>query len=878
MDNKIVIFSDGELSNKINGLITESSKVKRILFNSFIMKKDIDVSELNEFKDYVENFLKEWSEYSIELKNVIKTIKTDECNKESITLKYDFVKDFIYGNYDYASVLQFTDGVMKGLKSGDMSRPFDFENFKDHTISMAFNNLPPSVASLIDSVSSDEISLVMDKIDDLSLKNFDSIKTYNNLFPYNDKSELTKSIFKVIDYLSTGNNSPDNINYESSRLYISLINNIVEYITYSLAVYVVRIFVISKYAEPFIFCKHDNEEITESVGNEFNLSKLSENPNGEISSILHNLEELTIKDMNEKNKLRETVNNFLKLIGVSLPYDDKNESEPYNISKKFEKEIKNNKLYNKLKNNILYDFLIYARYSNLRSNKAEFNQKIKSIMYNQYQGLQEIATPKNEFLNIIKEYECDSTIEGYKGMARDISMMVFDIIERIDSLYIDMQYHLDDINNNLDNTYHIKSLGYKKSCIEFVEFLENLYEELVFLFIQKAKYIEKKINALRSNEVKKTIDIVSLDIPGLTSDLSIDHSMMLSVPTTTRCIVEYVDMYGLPIYESYEMYNEYLQSLPEFSNDLYFKEVSDEPPADKPPLREKLAAGATNALSNIISKLKTILESLWKRIQNFWNGKAFDQVKKWVINNEETLRNMKFSSNAKLDALPYKDSITLPKGFSNLTKNLKNFDEKSIENSDALQQYLKSLYPSDTVSQWFIDDSSGKVAAQRYMNLILFDDGSDAPKNLINISGDTISEKVKVWVDTIKASDQILDSFKKINDDISNSVGSINSKMVSITNKYKSQSTQYNTNSASNNASQTNNDKLDVNTNSDKLATLADAGNRITVTITRLWSPIAPIIIRAMINQYNYIKTAYSLRDQSDNTNKSNTNQTTGQL
>lgn len=879
-----IIISDTKLSNQINDLVSNSSKLKKSLFDAIILKKGIDDYELSKFTSYVEKILKDWSSDANSIKDAIKLVKVDNCNIGMDVLDYNYIKEFIYGNYDYASVLQFTDGLLKGIEEGGMSNPQDIEDFKDHTVSMAFNNLTPSVAGLLDSVLSEERNLMIKKANELDIKNFEIIQTYNDLFKYRDNPELCRSISKTIDYISNKEITLPELGYDNTRLYISFIATVVEYITYSIAVYVVRIFMIGKYAEPFIMCEHHDESITESVNNKFDLNSLSENPNGEVSSILRNISELTVKDFNKIENLKLTLNEFLAHIDMK-PISHKGNGEYdgiYDVRNAIKKEFKTNEFHKKLCNNVFYDFFIDFKGNNYCDSSPEFYQKIRFFMYNDHNGLPGSLSPKNELLAMINDANYGVSISDYQKLARDICAVMIHLSIEIYCIYTDLCNRLDNMINK--NTLYT-TLGERKSYSESIKFIEELYEELMFIFIQKLSYIERTINKMRSGTIKNSIDITSLNIPGLETDSSFKHSMMMSYPDTSAThLTESVDMYALPIFESYEIFDEYLRTLPEFSNDLYLNEAEDiKVTANngiKVDKKDKLVEVTSDSISKIINKIRAILDALWKRIQNFWNGKSFGMVKKWVIDNEETLKGLKFTPETKLTILPYKDEITLPSGFFNLPNNLRKFDEKVVESGDSLQKYLRTLYPSDQIAQWFASGNED-VAAQRYMNLILFDDGSENPRDLVSITGEDIQKKLVVWISTIKESDETLNAFKRISDSIISSIGSVNSKIVNITNKQKHPTGQsQSVDGASTNAALASKDTNDniQSGGSNSLSILSDASTRITVAITRLWSPIAPITIKAMINQYKYIKSAYEMSSGTSGKVVNTSAEPTGQL
>jgi len=154
------------------------------------------------------------------------------------------------------------------------------------------------------------------------------------------------------------------------------------------------------------------------------------------------------------------------------------------------------------------------------------------------------------------------------------------------------------------------------------------------------------------------------------------------------------------------------------------------------------------------------------------------------------------------------------------------------------------------------------------MNLILFDEGTNKPKTPIVITGPDLTKKFHMWVNTMKETDTTQAGFKKINDDINNAVGSIDTKIVSITNQNKAADAKpVPPDAGSVDASKA--DQLDDPKNPkpnvdpkpvvSKEDLVKEASAKISVAISRLWAPLAPMIIRAMMNQYGYIKAAYGL-------------------
>lgn len=834
------IIKDYDLKKSIHLLIAESSKLKAEIFRVVILGKDLEEKNIDVFESHMNEFLRFWTDHAESLQSAIRGATGAEANNIK-TLEYDYVKNYIFGRYDYASVLQFTDGVLRDIENGKMEDPEDIEDFKNHTISLAFNKQDPTVAGLLDSVLMEEIGQYhLREISALDIKMFDSVRNYDELFNRRNRPELHKAIMKVIEYITTKGTIECDPHYQDRTLYITLVNNIVEYITYSLTAYATRIFIISQYITPFLPDSNNSEVISESVGmDNVSLSNISENPNGSISSVLHNTDELIIKDPKRSKEFFDRFGEFMKLIGADSQF---NEMPTYETRYFQSNLLKGNKMDEKLKDNPLYKFISTSNFIGFGSYTTEqiileFHHNLKSFLYNKYQGLQGPTTLRHEFLHVIRGTEYGESVKDYQKLAADLYLISLMFNRNVTE-------YIDNSNRGIGNELETNRLPIvcQKLLGECVKFLIDWYEEMMFVFAQKAGFIERRINELRSGEIKKVIDNTSITIPDWKSDINLNNHMMLSVPDTARIPYDHKDLYALPAFESFEMQDEYLRSLPEFANDWYLSEAG---------------------VSSIINTIRSMMQSLWNRVQNFLGGQVFQLARKWVIDNEEKLRNLQYPDTAKIDILPYKDNITLPPGFRNLPNGLKNFNEKAVQNNDELQKFLKTLYPSEEIAKWFADDAGGKISAQKYMNLILFDEGSEQPKTVVSLAAADIPKKMEIWIKTIKDAEVTRAGFKQTNDEIQNAIGSINSKLVNISNQGAAPAQQA-ADRASTDASQA--AKVDAQNNKqsqqmpeNKAALAVEVSNKINMAINRLWVPLTPMIIRAMMNQYGYIKTAYNL-------------------
>ena len=121
------------------------------MFGVILRGKSLNVSLVHDYKGYIKDFLKFWEEYGQQCSDVVKTVK---CSTQVETIDQQIVKDYLYANYDYASMLPFVDGMIKGATDGTMKKVSDIEDFFNFTTNKAFDNIGQGVGGCLDSVTS----------------------------------------------------------------------------------------------------------------------------------------------------------------------------------------------------------------------------------------------------------------------------------------------------------------------------------------------------------------------------------------------------------------------------------------------------------------------------------------------------------------------------------------------------------------------------------------------------------------------------------------------------------------------------------------------------------------------------------------------------
>lgn len=852
---------DSDIIESINKLTSQSSGIKKMVFQAIVMDKDLNKGALQLYEAYINEFLRLWADRAEALKSKIKTVKVvPDTNIR--TIEYNYVKNYIYGNYDYASILKFTDGLMQGIESGKFAKNSDVEDFMEHTIDRAFNHQSPDVADVLNAVVDGGLAgFANTPVDILEAKKFDSIRTYNQLFPKPDRTQMFKAITQTLRYITSNTIIQKDLNIQDVKMFVSMVTSIVEYMTYTLATYATRVYIIYKYSEPFIAAfdyapVNVIGKVPVATESSINISDVVENPNGVISNVMQSLDEAIIRDRSKSKEFLEAFEKFLCLSEASslvdkLPTYSKSYMEPSILN--------NNQFISKLGSNTLYDLLIklsLSEYSARDVDIVELNQNLKCCMFNPEQGISGTNAPKQEFMHAIRGITCNETVKDYQILAKDLYLFAFKVINNINFEInaLDKWRSLEFKSPNYGPTPSNMTVG----CMKL---LGDLYTEIILAIAYKAKHLEMKINDLRSEEIDNIFAGIKLEVPGEKPDTSMNDNMMMAVPDTTRVPLDLTELYALPTFESLQLYDEYIRSIPGMEDSMYLSEAYD--------------------ISALINQLLSKLKAIRNRFMKTWADPVFNKAVQWISENEGKLSQLDFSTIQPMSVFNYKENIGLPKGFDNLIKNLDpaKFDEKVLATPESLQKFINSLYPSENIASWFEKDP--KSAAQKYMNLILFQEEAQVTDAVFSensqMKGNELRlEMVGTWIKTVKGAPGISSGFEKINNDLHAAVSGIKTKIVSIQSKIKGSNPTSSAPAEAKAAPAVTAGSTDLtktaptpapaptgntgSTSTDEIdATLLNkALIEINLVIDRIWISVTPMIISATRNQYKYIREVYS--------------------
>lgn len=873
-----------DLDQSIIPLVQKGTLLKVAIIKNKVLSKTIENDTITTFKTTLDNFLNQWTSYANEAKDALPAMRKISTENEFTVIDYNFAKDFIFSSYDYNSIKDFVDGIVLGLNDNKIKKVNDVVNFFRHTVGMAFDTQSESIGELVESRSDRTMSMYSAKVAMYDIKMFNSARTYH-MFENEDKIYLYKAVTMVIDSLTKTNQPKDlfdamerfSNNYDASKMWISIINNIVDYAVYSAVAYATRIYVLLKYIGRF-----EQNLITESAEQkEYVLGidpyDIMENINpGPFSNIWQSMDGIVIKDPDNARKFFDKYREFLSLLGVA---PDKIPDESYFYIP--DKLLDNNILYGHVKNNELASIIndAYflpddASFGNPK-NFEEFNHNLKGATTNSLQGLAGTSNPKNELMHLIRKndyYGNKFAIPIYKKMAEElyyVSMTIvrntFRVMERIRFLANGVSssdsnpYFRPPISNNFTNMYTDK-----KQLNECLYILIGFYEEFIFTVSQKMNYIEASVNNLYAIQKREMSDKLTLADPfTLFNDATLFSTTMVSVPETLRIPIEAQDLFTLTSFEEACLMDEMLKSTPGFENNMYLSE-----------------AGVSNVMNMILSLIQGLINSA-----SIFFFKNFKPASDWVSKNKETLLKINFSKDDKITNVYNYNMDIKSDGSINGISITKLVDTLENVNKDEVlkdvDKWVKSLYPSDEIYNWFTTDA--KTAAIKYQNKVLFNVVTDKPVAPVELSGNELKKEFDIWVNDMLHAGTIANMLVKAGKEMDQAIKAMKSKAIV---EYALLEADGNVGNApevtpdGKNPSAGSNDGKNAKTGEVKVEIKGASAttiplDKITEVITRTWKPLYDGVLQIFRDEYKNVKAIYqqSLSTSADNKTADQTQQ-----
>ena len=794
-------------SSDVQGLVMEASKLKAEIFRSSYQNRRIDINVIHKFLAAVNNMIGKYSDVFMDTQDAMKNGKVDP-EKHYRAISYNLIKDYLYGKYDYASVLNFVDGMYKGIDDGKFVEKEDITDFFLYTANKAFKNMPESVADIVSTANTFKEVLEAPKSD---IKKFEAVMN-QTLYNKMDRRELGRSIEKVLDYLFEEINKNGRIKIKSKdvEMEIAFIQNAIEYISYSVAVYMFRAFVINAYAVGYLYDDHTDvpEAIEESVQAGDKLSKYR-------IEVMQKADEMLYRDPKDFNKFADLVIEFNGLMGNGS--FDKPESEyRYIFQLKDEDE---NMFRDALYGNCLYEFI--GRMGKLGweiLENPDILEDLKNFMNKPGIGGDGMSS-KQELITTIRDFK-DTGItipDDLPKITEELSLFALNLLSRIRNFLRKVnECKIDNVNwvNNKKMT----------TASELIKLSRELYTEIFTATMYRLRAIEALANKNKEEELSTAFAAISIDIPGNSKVVDdTKYNMMVAVPDT----ITPVPLEAMPAYESFTMYSEYANHI--LGDASYFSEAVD--------------------MSKAIDALLAIITTWYKKAVQFFSNQQVAAAANWVANNKSKLAGMTF--NGPMEVLPYKQNINYP-SIDAFVNKINSFTVNDAKTEEALNKFIDGLYTATDPNLVKLWKSNDKNVAIQIENYVLFgvQPGTEVTTKTLNSSEDIKKELTGIWVTTVLAAETVANTFKTSEQAASASIKNFKSKIAGL--KVSSGSA----NAAPAITDNENNNPQETNADQDRLT--QDAIRRIQEAYQKIVFPSYMIFRKAILDQYNYIKTAYA--------------------
>ncbi|MDE7347677.1 MAG: hypothetical protein K2N48_13175, partial [Muribaculaceae bacterium] len=663
MENTVQRRWSSELLQSTRGLTEECSRFKNVLFRGVMGNGQYGDRDTDRLLTAFNRYLKSWEDYGEQIVNGLNEASDDHKDISS-NVDYNDIREFVYASYDYASVLQYADGVFKGIGDDKFKKADDVRDFFDHTIGKAFDDRPDTVGGVLDVFLQCE-GPEWNIIDTMGTSNFKTLRSNRRkLFNPSTRTELYRAIDKTLKYLT--NHVEDlktNSSYDGTRTLISAINTIVDYAQISVTIYASRIYVIGTYAHPYMMYKGKREDrntgttapMTEAAMNYYDDARYH---------VFRDADDGALRDPNNCEQLCKLFEKFLKEIGVPDLGNSRRRctcsfSAPYIGDNALQQNVFCQKMLDDpIFNNVSSCRARYWR-SGIGYNEAsvnELNMVLKGSVYNRMQGLGDTSSDKNNILHIIRGTEPKTeNVKGYMDLAEDLNTTALVLLIGIREV---LNEFAGIASGELNNPTGL-GLPQVNAAAEVMRMLSFLYREIAFAVIQKARYIEIKLNEMVDEDATRIASELSIKIPGKTDDsVKLNDAMMMSVPDTSRMPMELIDLYMLPTFEALEMYDDALRMDPMFESDIYLSEAVN--------------------ISSIINAIIALIQGSLRRFQSFWNNDGVKSAVKWVTDHEQEI--LKIDTTGKsMKVLPFKvnasgaESIDITTVSDNLISKLNQF-------------------------------------------------------------------------------------------------------------------------------------------------------------------------------------------------------------
>ena len=833
MKTNFRMLYEHDIVNQVRDLMVNTSNLKTQVFKSLIIQSPFNKSAGASYLAFINGYLQKWEMFATDMENKIRTASKPVAAQ---SIGYDNIKAFIHDKYDYDAVTKFVDGVVRGINDGKMKSKNDIDDFFTMTARKAFGNrdMPTSTAGLLDSVMGNEI--FRNTPNDYDLRMFKALQHSDKIFHWQDRVELFDNVKEVLNFLADGTVLNQLLHGSNTGLYVGAVNSITDFVVYALTIYAVRIYSINMFAYPFIEAANRvtfaDSPVSESVvslphANDLDISR-------EVH-ILRDADDAEYRSISDINKFKALMFDACIEIGANGFIEHFDDRRRVNSDLNFgDSQLNSNIFVQKLFSNDLYVCItstlkksVYSDYEPWDTTIKEANWTIKSLITSK--GSE--ASSKNAFMAIVRGMEYGSKARDYQRLFADLMVLAVNISNDISFLVINYCRRSEIIANNKKAQLNDAVLLSENSSL-----LQDLYSDLIYLFLQKARDIETKYNKVSGGDFDAKL---SLNLPKLImTDNTTTNDITNAVPDTLKIPTELSDLYALPSFEYFQFYDEAVKTQYSLADDLYYSEAFN--------------------LSELINKIKAWLKGIGNRLNAWWGNNQRKQAIEWAIKYGDSVTKKDFS-NMTMEVLPFKnngsqENIDLAGIMDKLVDGLNKFKVDVVASPESVDTYIKSLYPDNAVYDWFKNESKKGEAAAKFHSFVLFKNASNASTSaepVVKITGPEIAKRCHWWVDTCKGANKIYSELVAINNKIIQAQDKIQQAVAGITkdagNTKETLSAAAPSQDNKNNGSRTSSGNDVKNNpgsqNADKATNVSVLLSEIQLVITRIYDPVVLSLI-----------------------------------
>ena len=711
------------MKNNIGAMVNTVSDLKLNIVRSLIHKTSIPNNEYVSPQLYIDSFIEGWDDVAEEVKNSFKKVSINDIHNSIVS--YNVVEGYASTSHDFASVLQFANGIFSGIKEGKFNSKSDINDFFDHTITHAFNKLPHSVGGLMDGMMQAYINKHMPSNEDVKVYNS---AVHKKLINENANSQLRNSIKKTIEFLVRRVNNPEPLPC-SMELYTHGVNRIFDYIIYSLAAYAVRINILGTYCRSF-----NPSMIVESVID-----------TKRVFTVLSDADDIITSDPSYVYKFLDTFKKFIVSIGAQKYFPKNTVGKPQDFHSGYNYKLsylgaENSEFINSLADNDLYSFIIKNYFGATTDNdnpfhvdnnnpfhtggkEVDINYTLKSLSYGDTANNSESS--RQDLINKIVNYKLGETAKelGYDAKGFYIFAVLF--LKQLASFK--------SWNVTIDNPPAVENDDAALNNI--IKMVKEIYIDISVALLNKGREIENKLNILynKENDFDDMMDSHLAKLNDRQQKMSDVNLAFVGASENREDEEDINEFYMYPYLDEISIYNENMKMNPLFKDETFIFEAVD---------------GGTP--TSEMDRFKAAVKALWDKIKNFFSNAQFTNAANWVAKYRANIEALKPEMEDMVmdKVVNYKASITLPTDLEKCLQQLGNIPDAAFTDKKAMDEWVKSLYPSGTYD-WFANNQDNC-----YKNLILFQEpgnvnNNDVASQTIQLKAGEVPTHLDEWISNL---------------------------------------------------------------------------------------------------------------------------------